>query len=201
MRLKRTIFPCLFILVASLSAFSQQKIPNDLEITLQRTRCFGWCPSYSLTIHSDGTVRFIPLSDFAYIGKGEIPRFPLEGSVTAGQLLVLLSEFEKIRFHSLSRRYGSDEYKRSANCPRVSTDSPSAEVTIVKAGKRKTVSHYLGCSGSQILKDLTALENKIDEIANSKQWSSQFGWGRANVVDLKLKVNPAKPKVPKDPGN
>ena len=202
MRITRAIFLCLFVLVMGLTVIAQQEIPRDLEISLQRSTCYGWCPSYSLTIHGDGAVKFTPLSPFVYIGRGETPKFPLEGKISADQLLVLLSEFEKIRFYSLSRRYGSDEYKRSANCPRVETDASSAEVTIAKDGKRKTVSHYLGCSGSQILKDLTALENKIDEIANTKQWSTQFGWGgTANVVDLKLEVGPAKPKVPKNPDN
>lgn len=140
MRIRRTIFLCLLVLVSSLTVFPQQEIPNDLEITLQRSRCFGWCPSYSLTIHGDGTVRFTPLSPFAYIGEGEMPKLPLEGGLSTDQLLVLLSEFEKIRFHSLRRRYGSNEYKRNAYCPRIETDASSAEVTIVKNRKRKTVS-------------------------------------------------------------
>lgn len=196
MRIKSSILPCLFFLVASLTVFAQQETPKDLEIGLQRSQCFGSCPSYSLTIHEDGTVKFIPLSSFAYIGKGERPKFPLEGKISADQLSFLLSEFDKIRFNSLSRRYGSVKYKTSANCPLVATDAPSVELTLIRAGKRKTVSHYRGCSGAQILDDLTFLEDKIDEIANTKQWTSQFGWGTANVVDLKLQVGPTISKKP-----
>ena len=190
MRTFRIIRLTIFIAVGSVSIFAQQEIPSDLEITLMRTRCFGWCPHYSLTITADGVVKFTPLAGFAYIGKGEVPKFPIGGQISTDQIRHLLAEFEKIKFNSLRDRYGSDSYKRSAACPKISTDALSAELSIVEGGKRKTVWHYLGCSGTQTLNDLVALENKVDEITNSGQWVSQFGWGTANVVDLKIKKNP-----------
>ncbi|MBC2663655.1 energy transducer TonB [Novosphingobium flavum] len=32
--------------------------PEDVEITLERTACFGTCPDYQVTIRGDGKVRF-----------------------------------------------------------------------------------------------------------------------------------------------
>lgn len=92
--------------------------------------------------------------------------------------------------------FGSNVY---SSCPQYRTDSSSAIVYIVKNGKQKTVSHYLGCRGAQILNDLNALEDKIDEIANSEQWTSQYGWGSASVIDLRLQVNPSSSSRPKKP--
>jgi hypothetical protein len=162
--------------------------------------CFGWCPAYTLTIRADGTVKFTPTGAYAYRGDGAVPSFPLTGVITADQLRVLIAEFEKIKFYSLRNHYGrAEKFKSGPSCPSFSTDSPSADVSIVKNGKRKTVGHYLGCEGAKILDDLVALENKIDEIANTEQWTSQFGWGTGNVVDLKLQVNRSNSSKPEKP--
>ena len=37
-------------------------------------------------------------------------------------------------------------------------------------GKSKSVAHYYGCGNSGALGKLTALENKIDEVAGSQKW-------------------------------
>lgn len=196
MRVFRMFTLGIFVFVLGPNAVAQQEIPKDLEITLIRYPCFGWCPHYSLTISADGIVKFMPLGPPAYRGQGEKPRFPLMGNMTGDQLKILLAEFERIRFTSLRRRYGSaGKSKVGPSCPKYWTDSSSAQISIVKAGKGKTVSHYLGCEGAQILNDLETLENKIDEVANSAQWTSQFGWGSASVIDLKLQVVPT-PKKP-----
>ena len=162
--------------------------------------CFGWCPAYTLTISSDSSVKFTPTGTFVYRGDGVMPRVPLTARITAEQLKVLLAEFEEIKFYSLRNRYGRAEKSGTGpSCPQYSTDGPSATVTIVRNGKRKSVDHYLGCSGAQVLDDLEALENRIDNIVNTEQWTSLFGWGAASVVDLNLQVNPASPSKPVKP--
>ena len=50
------------------------------------------------------------------------------------------------------------------------TDMPSAITSIRLKGKSKTVSHYYGCGDSGVLPKLTALENKIDEVAGTQKW-------------------------------
>jgi hypothetical protein len=182
-----TILVAVFTFCGIASAYAQEQIPDDLMITLERTMCFGWCPAYSLTIKADRTVKFSPDGQFAQRGDGPMPSLPLTGKITAQQLGILLSEIKKINFFSLQRHYGREgKSKRSSNCPKYWTDSPSATITIIAKGKRKTVGHYLGCKGAKVLDDLEKFEHKIDEIANADRWTSVFGWGSASVVELSL---------------
>jgi hypothetical protein len=145
-------------------------------------------------------VEFTPQGGGVYKGKGAEPALPLKGKITLDQVNKLLAEFRGIGFYSLQKRYGSAaKYKRSSSCPEIWTDSPSATVSVVERGKHKAVSHYLGCNGTKTLDDLTALERKIDEIANAEQWTSQYGWGTGNVIDLKIQVNHSNSTAAKKP--
>lgn len=193
-------FLAALLAAGGLSTYSQREIPKDLAITLKRSMCFGWCPAYTLTMTANGFVKFTPTGAYAYRGDGVTPSFPLTGSITADQLSALLTEFEKIKFYSLRNHYGRSERSNGGpSCPKSSTDNPSADITVVRNGKRKSVGHYLGCKGAKILDDLAALENKIDKIANTEQWTSQFGWGVGSVVDLKLQVNHLNSSTPEKP--
>lgn len=186
--LRTLVLTSTLLFCGSFSAYSQEDIPEDFMVTLERTMCFGWCPAYTLTITADGTVKFNPEGAFAHRGDGPMPSLPLTNKITAHQLGMLLAEIKKINFFSLQRRYGREE-KRSSECPESWTDNPSTTIRIVAKGKRKTVSHYLGCRGTKTLNDLVQFENRIDDIANTDQWTSEFGWGVGSVVDLLLSDN------------
>jgi hypothetical protein len=163
--------------------------------------CFGKCPAYTLTITAERVVEFTPTGTYGIRGDRTMPMLPLKGVVTDDQLIFLIAEFEKIKFHSLRNHYGhAGKSSSGPSCPRYWTDSPSARITLVKNGKRKSVSHYLGCQGAKILADLEALEDNIDKTASTEKWISQFGWGGgASVIDLKLQVNPGKSSKPDHP--
>ena len=178
-------------LCGGLSAYSQEKIPKDLTITLERTMCpLGHCPAYTLRITADGSVKFTPDGAFAQRGDGSMPSFPLAGTVTTNQIKDLLTEFQRIKFFSLKNRYRpTGRNNIGPSCPEYWTDSPTAVTTIIGNGRRKKVSHYLGCQGADVLDQLVALEQKIDDTANAKQWISQFGWSAGSVVDLQLNKN------------
>jgi hypothetical protein len=198
--LQTAVFLATLLAVGGLSVYSQRAIPKDLTITLQRSMCFGTCPAYTLAIRADGSVKFTPTGRFAHRGDGAMPSFPLTGSITAEQLRALLAEFEKIKFYSLRNHYGLEGRSSGwRSCPQCGTDSPLADITIVRNGKRKSVSHYLGCWGAKILDDLETLEDRIDEIAKTKQWTSQFGWNAASVINLKLQVNRSNSSKPDKP--
>jgi hypothetical protein len=176
---------------------AQQDLPNDLLIALDRSPCFGSCPVYLLTIRADGS--FVITRQTAW-AKSNLPFEPIMGKIEPEKVKDLLAEFRNIKFYSLQKQYGSvSKSKSGPNCPQYWTDAPTAEITISENGKRKAVSHYLGCDGAQILDDLRALETKIDEAVNIKQWESQLRWGNADVFDLKLKINPAKSSTPTKP--
>jgi hypothetical protein len=114
-----------------------------------------------------------------------MPSLPMTSEITSQQLGILFSGIKKVNFFSLQRRYGQKE-KKTPECPKYSTDSSSAIVTVVSGGKSKTVSHYLGCSGTKIIDDLRTFADEIDKVGNTARWTSQFGWGTGSVTDLIL---------------
>jgi hypothetical protein len=128
-------------------------------ITLERTACFGTCPVYKLEIFADGKV--------VYEGKDFVKRKgKLQGRITKAAVQQLVREFNRINYFSLDDEYISE----GPNCPEWWTDSPSAVTSINWKGRKKTIRHYHGCRGAKVLDQLTALETKIDQLANTKRW-------------------------------
>lgn len=151
----------------------EQKAPADTLITLERTGCYGFCPSYTLTIAADGTVVFNATS--YWVGAGEHSRLKKSGTiiskVSQEQIQQLINAFEEANYFSLR-----DSYTETEDCPGgMSTDLPTAYTSIQINGRRKSISHYYGCMdkgegtfGYPL--QLSKLEFKIDEIVNTKQW-------------------------------
>lgn len=151
-------------LLLLLCVTNQQEIPNDTAITLARTVCFGTCPSYELSVSAKGEVVFIGRRFVKKVGK-------VRSRITRDQLRQLISEFEKIDYFSLKDDYGGAATSSPGeDCPGWWTDNPSAYTSITINGKTKRVAHYHGCQGTDAVEKLTALENRIDEIVNTKQW-------------------------------
>ncbi|CAN5294869.1 hypothetical protein BH10ACI1_BH10ACI1_01500 [soil metagenome] len=145
----------------SKNQLSSGEIPNDLLITLGRTACYGTCPIYKLTVKADGSVLFEGEKFTKTVGKAE-------GKISEIQVKQLIKEFENVDYFNLNGKYDS------ANCYQI-TDSPSAVTSIQFNGKQKSVDHYYGCQqGSddfeKELAKLKNLENKIDEIVETKRW-------------------------------
>jgi hypothetical protein len=129
-------------------------------ITLERTICFGSCPAYKISIFSDGLV--------LYEGKDFVKtKGDADGRITKEQVQELVKEFEKIDYLKLD-----NEYSPGKKCPEGWTDYPSAITSLTQNDKTKTVVHYHGCQGLPVLKQLTALENKIYEVVNTKRWTN-----------------------------
>jgi hypothetical protein len=124
---------------------------SDVVITLERGPCFGACPVYKLTVYGDGRVVY---EGIRFVG--------VEGTRTASiseeKVRQLVNEFQKIGYFSLDDEYIDTD----------ATDLPSAITSITIAGKAKTVAHYHGDFSAP--EELTALEDKIDEIASTEQW-------------------------------
>jgi hypothetical protein len=126
-------------------------------ITLERTTCFGTCPAYKLTIFDDGKVVFEGKDYVKQKGKAE-------GQITKAQLAELVRAFNKINYMRLDDQYNGER------CPDLWTDYPTAITSINQDGQVKSILHYQGCRGLTVLDQLTTLENKIDEVANTKRW-------------------------------
>jgi hypothetical protein len=150
-------------LVLGLCFVHCQDIPPDTLITLERTECYGECPSYELTVRADGSVVFV--------GKRFVPKpGKVEGRISLDQVRQLILEFEKVHFFSMQDDYGFPMYKSSENCPQWWTDASWAYVSLTTQGTKKRVEHYQGCVGKEEVERLRRLEARIDEIVNTKQW-------------------------------
>ena len=128
-------------------------------ITLERGACFGTCPVYQLKIYEDGKVEYEGKEFVRVRGKAN-------GQITKDALQTLIREFEKIDYVKLDDSYEIG----TKNCPEEWTDHPLAITSLNWQGKEKKIRHYHGCRGVAVLDQLTALENKIDEVANTKRW-------------------------------
>jgi hypothetical protein len=124
--MKRLFVTTILLLASALMVMAQT--PSDknqiTEVTLERTPCFGYCPSYKVTLRSDGTIiyegrKFVEMTG-AY--KGEVYNFE--------RLAQLISS---VNYFNLKDNYRA----------RVS-DLPSAITSVVQNGKRKTIIDYGG---------------------------------------------------------
>ena len=71
---------------------------STVEITLERTECYGWCPNYTVTISGDGTVRYEGRTFVKEVGVRE-------GQVSPETVRDLVRTFEDLGFHALRDRY------------------------------------------------------------------------------------------------
>jgi hypothetical protein len=151
---------------------NETRIPVDTLISLERTGCYGTCPTYSVAISGDGTVIFTA----SYFGKENgVNQWKRSGiirsSVTAEQLEQLLAAFKRADYFSLQ-----DFYRDARDgCPSTWTDMSSAYSSIEFGGRKKRIEHYLGCTyagsnGGPYPKQLAELEESIDRIVDTKRW-------------------------------
>ena len=138
---------------------SEQPIPPDTLITLERTPCFGTCPEYRITIAADGAVIFEGRRFVKNAGSAK-------SSISKEQVRELLAAFQKLNYFDLR-----DRYERPGDgCKQWATDHPTAVTSIRTNGKSKSVRHYYGCRGVDVLTELEKLEQAIDDVVNSAQW-------------------------------
>lgn len=137
------------------------------SIVLERTRCFGTCPAYRLSLAATGRVAFV--SEYPDEGRRET------GRTSPDAFRRLLREAEAGGFFTLPDTIARD----GALCPRFRTDSPTATVTVFAAAGAKQVVDYRGCDAPADPRDagrvaaLRALEARIDSVAGSGRWVRQ----------------------------
>jgi hypothetical protein len=108
---------------------------RETVVTLERTTCFGTCPSYKLTILADGTVNFEG-REFVHI-KGKA-----HSKVDPASVEWLVKEFIDINYFALE-----DEYQTIKNPDGTETsftDLPTTITTLTFAGKQKKIVDYIG---------------------------------------------------------
>ena len=120
---------------------------NDVVITMERTACFGSCPVYSLTVHGNGTITYEG-GDYVDVEGKQFSQ------ISDDEVKELLDFFFKIDYFSLRSHYWQPI-----------SDQPSTITSITLDGVTTSVYNYFGGP-----KELFELQDKIDEITNSKQW-------------------------------
>ena len=124
-----------------------QQCENNVVITIERSRCYGYCPAYSAQIHADGEVVYVGKSDVKEMGER---RF----KISHEKVQQLIKAFEQVDYFSLKDKYDADENGITV------TDLPTTTTSICLDGKKKRVVNYFGGP-----KKLAELEHKIDLIA------------------------------------
>lgn len=133
-------------------------------ILLERSECYGTCPSYKVKIFGNGKliyegVRYVKI-------KGKIST-----EVTTKQFQELMAEIIKAGYFSLRNSYADGK----DGCTAMSSDDSWAFISIQINKRKKSVKHYLGCLGGnnkfdRELQRLSELEKRIDEIVKIEHW-------------------------------
>jgi hypothetical protein len=124
---------------------------KTVKIELTRTVCYGRCPAYSVTIRGDGSVHFNGERYVLVLGEHD-------ARIAPGEVMELVRQFERAKFFA-----AGDKYIASV------TDNPTYILTLTVAGKKKTVSDYVGEQVGMPLV-ITDLENAVDDAAKTERW-------------------------------
>lgn len=154
-----------FALLALATACSPMPAPDtaapssDDSLVLERTRCYGFCPAYQLTLDGSGEVRF----------QSRNPDDSTTGAdrIDPAAFASLLAEAERIGFWTLP-----DDIQADASlCGPAATDAPTVTITLRAEGRTKRVEHDHGCrGGDERLAALRRFENRVDRVAGSSRW-------------------------------
>ncbi len=144
-----TAQPTVVVVPATPTALKPPKAPqyNSVEITMQRTECFGQCPVYIVSLNHEGNVSYDGVR-FVGVEGQQSKNIPQE------EVRKLISKFYEIDYFSLQDTYNSEI-----------TDVPSTITSITIDGLTKKVVNRWG--GPAKLHDL---ENLIDQVARTSYW-------------------------------
>lgn len=126
---------------------------EQVVIKLERSMCFGQCPSYTVTIHGDGSVVYVG-RDYVHV-KGE-----QHGTAQRADVARLVDMFERAHFFDLKDQYSA-----------MITDNPTYSVTYERNGRSKTVEDYVGQEAG-MPQAVTDIEQEIDRVAHTEKWVS-----------------------------
>lgn len=155
--IRRTLLS--FFVAFAITACAPVEAPaqqGSAEITLQRTPCYGFCPDYTVTITSEGEVRYEGRRFVNAIGArtATIPRADVQR---------LLQRFDEIGFSQLQNEYRANV-----------SDMPTTTITLTRGGVTKRVVDYGGLSAG-MPQSVRELQAEIDRVAGTAQWVLRDG--------------------------
>jgi len=128
---------------------------SKVTITLERTVCFGSCPSYTVAASTEG-IAFEGREFVAAHGKHT-------DAVDAGKVRQLAKKFVTADFYSMDASYAAGV-----------TDNPTYILSITIDGSTKRVTDYVG-SWVGMPAVITELENDVDALARTDRWVGHTG--------------------------
>ncbi|OQW63120.1 MAG: hypothetical protein A4S17_07305 [Proteobacteria bacterium HN_bin10] len=156
---RRSMFVFLFAAIvacAPVQAPAEAQDMNDVQITLSRGVCFGFCPEYTVTVSGAGEVRYEGRRFVNVVGQRT-------ATVSREEVARLVRRFDEIGFDSLRDAYRSQV-----------TDLPTYVVSITRDGRTKTVVDY-GGTGAGMPSAVRELQDEIDRVAGTAQWVLRDG--------------------------
>lgn len=124
---------------------------KSLQITLQRTGCFGTCPAYTVEIHGDGTVLYRGNNYVLVMGEHR-------DQISKDSVSQLVDAFRKADYFSLRNQYFYSV-----------TDNPTYKTSIAFDGHEKSVVDYVG-EEAGMPHAVEELETLIDQVAGTSKW-------------------------------
>jgi uncharacterized protein DUF6438 len=142
-------------------SFSGAPAPDPtFRARLDRSPCFGACPSYGVEIEASGAVTFV---DHPSIWNGH--------DVCKGTLTWRTPAAQVARLEQIIDASGFFGFRGDYSGPL--TDQPRFTVTVTRHGRTKTVSDYAGLSVG-MPRAMTTVENAIDEASGDGRCLSEF---------------------------
>lgn len=130
-------------------------VGSESSIILERGICNGYCPVYSVTLFSNGTV--------LYKGEEFVKEMGIRhGSINESAYSTLLDRFRKEGFFQMNDSYTAY----------MITDLPSAFLTVQIGDQEKRVDHYHGDTTAPDILD--TLEDAVDMSGGVTRWTKPY---------------------------
>ncbi len=126
---------------------TKEEVDNSVVISMQKTKCYGSCPEYTLDIYESGKVYFSGIENVDKIGEYQI-------KLSRKELQRLVSLFVSSNFFEFKDRYVSD-----------ASDLPTTYLYFSHNGKRKRITDYDGAP-----KTLKFLEEEVSQLVSIPKW-------------------------------
>jgi hypothetical protein len=121
--------------------------------SIERTACFGLCPTYTMTIYADGFVEYNGIRAVDKIGA-------YTRTISQARMDSIVTCAKEIGFMEMDASYDDE----------MVMDLPSATTTVVIEGEKKSVMRRY-----DFPKRILTLEKLFDNIMNSGSWLSEDG--------------------------
>ena len=146
------------------------EIPLDqVLISMERTGCYGECPTYSVTINGDGRVVFEGKQFVAHVGSAQI-------QIAKVGVISLVNRFLAVRFFDLPANYDVISSVRPGSrgglivLTHSITDVPNTILRLRLGGQDHTI-----LMRYQVPTELKELALAVDELAETTKWVKGVG--------------------------